>query len=138
MSEANKELVRRYYAVTSGDLTGIEDIVAENFVDHHFPPNLPPGPEGVKRFFNEVLGAFGNRCIEIDDLIAEGDKVVCIFKLLAVHVSDFAGFAAQNEPICCPAVSHFRIENGKLAEGWELADLFGLFEQLKAAQAVAA
>jgi predicted ester cyclase len=138
MSEANKELVRRYYQVTSGDLAGkvplrgIEDIVAADFVDHHFPPNLPPGPTGVCTFFNDVLGAFSEREIAIDELVAEGDRVVCKFALLANHTAEFAGIPATGRHISCAAYSTFRIADGKLAEAWELADLFGLFQQLQA------
>ena len=132
MSEANKDLVRRYYQATSGDLAGIEDIVTAGFVDHHFPPNLPPGPEGVRIFFNDILGAFTERAIAIDELVAEGDRVVCKFALLASHTGEFAGIAATGRRITCPAYSTFRIAEGKLAEGWELADLLGLFQQLQA------
>ncbi len=132
MSEANKDLVRRYYQVTSGDLAGIEDIVTADFVDHHFPPTLPPGPAGVRIFFTEVLGAFSEREIVIDELVAEGDRVVCKFALEAKHTSEFAGIPATGRHITCAAYSTFRIAEGKLAEGWELADLFGLFQQLQA------
>ncbi len=137
MSEANKELVRSYYRVTSGDLAGIEDVVTADFVDHHFPANLPPGPEGVCRFFNEVLGAFTERRIVIDELVAEGDRVVCKFALVGKHTAEFAGIPATHREIVCAAYSTFRVEGGKLAEGWELADLFGLFQQLQAPEPAA-
>jgi hypothetical protein len=56
MSEANKALVRRYYAEAMGDLSGIEQVVSATFVDHHFPPGLPAGPAGVRQFFRNILG----------------------------------------------------------------------------------
>ena len=54
MSEANKALVRRYYAEAMGDLSGIGQLVTTKFVDHHMPPGLPPGPEGVREFFKDI------------------------------------------------------------------------------------
>ncbi|MHC4213102.1 MAG: hypothetical protein ACYSWP_07000, partial [Planctomycetota bacterium] len=57
MLEENKALVRRYYQEAMGDLSGIEEIVAPAFVDHHFPPEMPPGPAGVRKFFTEFLGS---------------------------------------------------------------------------------
>jgi len=130
MYEENVALVRRYYQVTCSDLVGIEEIVTPDFVDHHFPDNLPPGPECVRAFFTDVLGAFTDRCIEIDEVFANEDRVTCRFVLVAKHTADFAGFAATGKTIKCGAISIFRVENGRLAEGWEVADLFGLFQQL--------
>ena len=67
MSEANKALVRRYYQEAMGDLAGIDEIVAADFVDHHFPPEMPTGPAGVRKFFTEFAGGlFSDMRIEID------------------------------------------------------------------------
>lgn len=138
MSQQNVELVRRYYQVTSGDLAGIEEIVTPDFLDHHFPPTLPQGPDGVKAFFTDVLGAFTNRRIDIFDIFATEDRVGVRFELVANHTSEFAGYKPSGQQITCGAMSMFRVENGKLAEGWETADLFGLFQQLQALQSVPA
>ena len=54
MLEENKNLVRRYYELVAGDLAGIEEVVTADFVDHHFPPDTPPGPPGVRQFFTEI------------------------------------------------------------------------------------
>jgi steroid delta-isomerase-like uncharacterized protein len=131
MYEENVALVRRYYQETSGDMACIAEIVAPDFVDHHFPAELPAGPEGVKSFFNNVLGSFTNRYIDICDIFATEDKVAVRFSLVANHTSDFAGYTASGKQIECGAMSIFRVQNGKLVEGWESADLFGLFNQLK-------
>ena len=130
MYEENIALVRRYYQVTSGDFAGIEDLVSADFVDHHFPPDLPAGPEGVKAFFTNVLGAFTSRRIEIFDIFATEDRVAVRFQLVANHTTDWAGYTATGKGITCGAMSIFRVADGKLAEGWESADLFGLFQQL--------
>jgi predicted ester cyclase len=132
MLEQNKALVRRYYEEATGDLSGMGDLLTDSFIDHHFPPNLPPGLAGVKTFFTEVLGSgFSQMQIEHDEMIAEGNKVVCKFALRAIHSGEFAGIAATGKEILCPAISIFRIENGKLAEAWEVADVFGLLQQLQ-------
>jgi predicted ester cyclase len=133
MLEKNKELVNRYYKEAIGDLSGIEEVVAADFVDHHFPPGTPAGPEGVRQFFTAVLGSvFSEMRIEIDFLIAEGDKVDCHFALLAKHTGEFAGIAPKGNQIRCPAVSTFRIEGGMLVEAWEIFDSGDLMQQLQA------
>ena len=133
MLEKNKELVNRYYQEALGGLSGIEEVVAADFVDHHFPPGTPAGPEGVRQFFTGILGSvFSDMRIEIDYLIAEGDKVDCHFALLAKHTGEFAGIAPKGNQIRCPAISTFRIEGGRLAEAWELFDSGDLMQQLQA------
>ena len=130
--EVNKALVRRYYELPPRNFEGIEEVVATTFVDHHFPPNLPPGPEGVRQFITKVLGSvFSNMKIEIYQLVAEGNTVICDFALRANHTGEFAGIAAKGKEVLCPAYSKFRVKNGKLAEAWELADVAGLLEQMK-------
>ncbi len=133
MSEANKQLVRRYYELVMGDLTGIEEIVADGFVDHHFPPGLPAGPESVRRFFGEIApGIFSDMKIEIGLMLAEGDRVDCHFALLARHTGPFGEVPAKGNSIRCPAISTFRIEGGKLAEAWEIFDSGDLVRQMRA------
>ena len=133
MLEKNKELVNRYYQEAMGGLSGIEEVVAADFVDHHFPPGTPAGPEGVRQFYTQILGSvFSDMQIEIDYLIAEGDKVDCHFALLAKHTGEFAGIAPKGNQIRCPAISTFRIEGGRLVEAWELFDSGDLMQQLQA------
>ncbi|MBI2928961.1 MAG: ester cyclase [Verrucomicrobia bacterium] len=133
MSEASKALIRRYYAEAMGDLSGIEQVVSAYFVDHHFPPGLPPGPAGVRQFFQQILSSiFSDMKIEFDFLLAEGDKVDCHFALLAKHTGEFAGIKPKGNLIRCPAISTFRVENGKLAEAWEIFDSGNLLQQMRA------
>ncbi len=131
MSEANKALVRRYYAAALGDLSGIDQVVSANFVDHHFPPGLPPGPAGVRQFFQTILGGiFSDMRLEHDFMLAEGDKVDCHFALVARHTGEFAGIQPKGKVIRCPAISTFRIADGKLSEHWVEMDSAALMQQL--------
>jgi len=133
MSEENKALVRRYYEEVMGDLAGIDEIVAAEFVDHHFPPEMPPGPAGVRKFFLEFAGGlFSDMQIEIDFLLAEADKVDCHFVFHARHTGDSGDIPARGNTIRLPAISTFRIDNGKLAEAWEIFDSGSLTQQMQA------
>ncbi len=133
MSEANKQLVRRYYEIVMGDLGGIEEILTDDFVDHHFPPGLPAGLESVRKFFGEIAPSmFSQMEIRIDRMLAEGDLVDCHFALHAKHTGAFGDVPAKGNAIICPAISTFRIENGKLAEAWEIFDSGDLVRQMQA------
>lgn len=133
MSEANKTLVRRYYAAAMGNMADFDNVVSATFVDHHFPPGVPPGPAGVRQFFQNILGGiFSDMKLEFDFLLAEGDKVDCHFALVARHTGEFAGIKPKGNLIRCPAISTFRVEGGKLAEGWEIFDSGSLLQQMRA------
>ncbi len=132
MLEENKRLVRRYYELVVGGLAGIEELVTADFVDHHFPPDIPPGPEGVRQFFTQFIPSFfSDLRIEIDFLLAEGDRVDCHFAALVKHTGELAGLAATGKQIRIPAVSTFRIADGKLAEAWEIYDSGDMLRQMQ-------
>lgn len=133
MSEANKELVRRFYEAGTGDLSVMDEVVTVDFVDHHWLPDMQPGPESARAWFRDVLGSvFSDMEIKIDFMIAEGNMVDCHFALHCKHTGEFAGIKAKGNAIVVPAISTFRIEGGKLAEAWELFDSGPLMEQMKA------
>jgi len=133
MLEENKKLVRRYYEQVAGNLAAIEEVVTADFVDHHFPPDTPSGPGGVRQFFTQFLGAFfSDLRIEIDFLLAEGDRVDCHFVALFKHTGEFAGVAPKGNQLRIPAISTFRIAGGKLAEAWELYDSGDMLRQVQA------
>jgi predicted SnoaL-like aldol condensation-catalyzing enzyme len=133
MSEASKELVRRFYEAGTGDLSVMDQIVTEDFIDHHWLPGMEPCPESACVWFRDVLGSvFSDMEIKIDFMIAEGDMVDCHFALHARHTGEFAGIEPKGNPVVVPAISTFRIEGGKLAEAWELFDSGPLLEQMKA------
>ncbi len=133
MLEENKTLVRRYYQEAMGDLSGIDEIVAPSFVDHHFPAEMPPGPAGVRKFFTEFMSSiFSEARIEIDFLLAEGDKVDCHFVFCGRHTGDGAGIPPSGNVITVPAISTFRIADGQLAEAWEIYDSGAMLQQMQA------
>lgn len=132
MLDENKALVRRYYDQVMGDLAEIESLVASDFVDHHFPPDTPPGPAGVRQFFQGFAGTvFSDMRVEIDFLLAEGDRVDCHFVFHARHTGEMAGIAPRGNAIRLPAISTFRIADGKLAEAWEIFDSGTLLGQMR-------
>ena len=133
MLEENKKLVRRYYELVAGDLAGIEEVVTADFVDHHFPSDTPPGPHGVRQFFRQFIPTlFSDLRIEIDFLLAEGDRVDCHFVALFKHTGEFAGVTPKGNQLRVPAVSTFRIAGGKLAEAWEIYDSGDMLRQIQA------
>jgi predicted ester cyclase len=63
---------------------------------------------------------------EVDDLIAECDKVVVRWRLLGTHTGAFNGIAPTGWPITLKGIAVYRLEGGKLMERWVVSDLYGL------------
>ena len=97
-------------------------------------PSFPKARQGVRAFFTDVLGAFTDRKIDIFDIFATDEKVCVPLRARGQpHPATGRATAADGRGITCGAISMFRVADGKLAEGWESADLFGLFNNSGAA-----
>ena len=130
--EENKELVRRFYEeIDKGNLDALDEFVAEDYLDHSPPPfpGLAHGREGVKQAFRLFWEATPGTH-EIEDQIAESDKVVTRLTARGVHKGDLPGIPATGNPLTMTATVIHRIENGRLAEKWSDKDELGLLQQL--------
>ncbi|MFJ5924590.1 ester cyclase [Kitasatospora sp. NPDC092948] len=130
--EENKSLVRRFYReIDAGNLEAMDELVSPDYVDHSPPPfpGLAPGREGLKQAFRLFWEATPG-VHEIEDQIAEGDKVVTRLTGRGTCVGDLPGIPATNRPITMTATVVHRIENGKLAEKWSDKDILGFLQQL--------
>jgi steroid delta-isomerase-like uncharacterized protein len=130
--ERNKEIARTTVeeAFLGGNLDVIDQYVADNFVDHAAPPGLPPGREGVKQLFTMLRAAFPDLQATIDDVIAEGDKVVHRSTASGTHRGEFMGIPPTNKRATWGEIHILRFENGRIAEHWGQMDMAGMMQQL--------
>jgi steroid delta-isomerase-like uncharacterized protein len=138
-TEENKALVRRFRvpraawarAIDRGDLAAMDELVAEDYIDHNPPPflGLAPGREGLKQAFQIFWEATPGHH-RIDDQIAEGDKVVTRMTAIGKHEGDLPGAPRTGNELTMTAVTIHRIENGKLAEKWSDNDALGFLQQI--------
>jgi steroid delta-isomerase-like uncharacterized protein len=130
-TEENKALVRRFYAeIDKGNLEAMDELVAEDYVDHSPPPfPVATGREGVKQAFRLFWEATPGRH-EIEDQIAEGDKVVTRLTAYGKHEGDLPGIPRTGNDMKMTAVAIHRIADGKLAEKWSDKDNLGFLQQL--------
>jgi steroid delta-isomerase-like uncharacterized protein len=118
--EKNKGLARRYQEEVwgKGDLALIDELLAPDFIDHSLPSGMDPGFAGAKRAVQGALDAFPDGQWTVEDLIAEGDKVVIRWKLQATHEHEFRGIAPVGKPVTVAGITILRIADGKIAERW--------------------
>ena len=130
-TDTNKAIVRRYLeqVFNEGRSDLIEEFLAEEFDSH---TNLPPGPEGVKMFYAVSIGAFPDQHTTIEDVFAEGDKVVVRATFKATHQGELFGIPPTARSVTMSWISIYRLANGKIVEHWYQEDRFGLMQQLGA------
>jgi len=133
MSAANKALVRRFYEeIDRGDLAAMDELVAEDYVDHSPPPfaRSRPGREGLKESFRLFWEATPGHH-RIEDQIAEDDKVVTRLTVYGTHAGDLPGFARTGNRLEMTAIVIHRIADGRLAEKWSSKDGLRYLQQLR-------
>jgi predicted ester cyclase len=66
----------------------------------------------------------------IEDIIAEGDKVVARWRSRATHQGEYMGTTASGKEVQLTGISFYRIEGGKIAQEWSVEDEYGLIAQI--------
>jgi predicted ester cyclase len=121
--EENKALVRREQAELwnhTGNLDAAEELFAAGQA------------EAAKQEAADFRRGFPDVISTIEDLIAEGDKVVARWRSHATHRGDYMGIAPSGKEVQFTGISVYRIEEGKIAESWTVEDQFGLMRQIGA------
>jgi len=134
MSEANKDLIRRYRKIYANDqLDQLGDVLAESFVPHNLMPGLPPALETYKQIHRMAKASFPDQTVTTEDLLAEGDKVVERWSMTMTHTgAPFMGLPTSGKSVRTTGINIYRIENGKIVEMWADMDFFGVMVQLGA------
>ncbi len=134
MSEQNKAKMRRFYdeVFNAGNIAVVDELVASDFVDHEEFPGLSGDRDGLKQFVTMMRTAFPDARMDVDDLIAEGDKVVARLTMSGTQRGDFAGIPASGKRFSVPTIDIIRFDDGKAVEHWGATDSAKMMEQLGA------
>jgi len=130
-TEKNKALIRRLaQALNTRNWAMLDELLAPNFVNHNASPGEKPGREGHKEAAISIINAFPDIKFTIEDMIAEGDKVVVRLTFSGTHRSQFMGIPPTNKRATVQEIAIVRIVNGKIAEEWTNSDSLGMLQQL--------
>lgn len=133
MSEDNKALARRMYneVINGGNLDLLDELVAEDFVEHEALPGQPTsGPAAPRAFFELFTAAFPDMQMTLDDLVAEGDKVVGRATVTGTHNGEFMGIPPTGKSFKVQAIDIVRVRDGQFVEHWGVTDQAAMMEQL--------
>jgi predicted ester cyclase len=128
-TDDNKALVQRFYdeVINQKNLAALDQFVAPNAVNHTVPAGLPQGPS---QFLSMHLTAFPDVQATVEDLLADGDKVVALVSYRGTHQAAFRAVSPTGKQITIMGINIFRIVNGQMVEHWGLADRLSALQQL--------
>ena len=136
----NRAVVRAFVegALGRGDFAVLNALAAPDCADHAGTLGAAPCPEALAEFLVTWRAAFPDLCIEIDELVAQGDRVAARWTLRGTHRGAFLGRPPTGRRVAVTAVEFYCLAGGKIAERWALLDTPGLLRQLGAPAALPA
>jgi predicted ester cyclase len=121
--EENKTLVRREQEELwnhTGELDAAQELFAAGEA------------EAAKQEAADFRQGFPDVISTVEDLIAEGDKVVARWRSRATHQGEYMGIAPSGKEVQFSGISIYRIEGNKIAQSWTVEDELGLMRQIGA------
>ena len=130
-TEQNKSIVRRWIEEgwNKHNLAVIDQLYAPNFVQHEPEPQTVNSSEALKQYVGAYLTAFPDLHLSIEDLLADGDKVVWRFNSTGHQNGPFMGMPPSGRTGNITGIVIFRLENSRIAEAWVNIDVLGLLQQ---------
>ena len=122
---------RAYDLINAHDLDGFGDLLSDDFVEHESLEGIPPTKEGVKQFFAMNFAAFSDLRLEVEDIIASGDKAVCRFRMIGTNDGELMGMPATGKTVDAQGIDIIRFnEDGIGVEHWGAFDSMAMMQQL--------
>jgi predicted ester cyclase len=114
----NKEFIMEYINAVSGSLKTRE--LLEKY-------NTDPGLVDNILFMDSVFPKYE---VLVDEILAEGDRIMVRARLKGRHDGEFLGIPATHREVVAPYVVGYEVHNNKITHSWLIADLLKLVEQL--------
>jgi steroid delta-isomerase-like uncharacterized protein len=131
--EENKIIARRFVEDVwgKGDFAAERELLATNVIDHNPLPGFATGFEGHHQVLAMFQNAFDGH-VTLEDVIAEGDRVVDRWTFHGTHRGELFGIPATGKQVTFTGIDISRIENGQIVEFWHQEDILSLMQQLGA------
>ena len=128
----NKDSMTRFYeAINAGNTGIVDEVLAEDFVEHDEFPGIPQTRAGVKQFFEMSRAAFPDLSMRVLHMVEEGDIVVGHGLFEGTHEGDFMGVPATGRRVSVPIADVVRFDSsGLAAEHWGVTDTGMMMQQL--------
>lgn len=129
--EENKKILGRYYeeVLNKGNVALLDEIAISGYIEHDPLPGQGEQLQGLKDRVNAMVKGVSPK-FTIEDMIAEGDKVVVRWTNSGTHNGVFLGMPPTGKSFTIAGIDIHRLENGKMAEHWHVVDQLGMLLQL--------
>ncbi|SRR5712691_3136080 len=133
--EDNKAIVRRFFMefLGQGNMAVADELLDPNLIAHDSGAVMIPllsGREGVKQFFTDLRVKLPDLQISVDDLLAEGDKVVARWTVHGTNLGPFGAMPATGKQMTVTGIGIYHLASGKIVEYWAELDMLGTMNQL--------
>ncbi len=129
-TEDNKDIIRRWIAFVNAGFPGSFDtFITPDYVGHLGLTTM--GRVELEQLERAFLVAFPDAHHSIDDLIAEGDRVVLRTTARATHRAHFHGIDRTDRAVEFTALVIYKVGNGKIMESWGEIDFARLMQSLR-------
>ncbi len=130
------EVVQEFHqrVLTEKNLDAAEELLSADYVEHNpaFPEGMLHGRDNLIKFWEELFEAFPDLWIDEEDVLVEGETVVTRHVGRGTHEGTFMELEATGNEFAIEGIDIFRIDDGKIAEGWISLDMMGMMQQLGA------
>ena len=121
-------------AINENNLDDLHKLVSEDCVDHDPAPGQARGPAGYIALFQRMISAFPDFAVDVEQLVADDDRVAFAYTLTGTHRGEFLGVPPTGRRVRARGlqISRFNADS-KMIERWGSSDQLGILQQLGAA-----
>lgn len=118
--------------INQGKLEVLDELYANNYINHIAPFNLKKTAQGVKQLIKEQMGAFPDWYIKIDYWIQDGNKHIVRWTLGGTHTGEYLGIKPTGKRFKITGVDIETIVDNKITEHDGAEDMLSLLQQIGA------
>jgi len=132
MTEQERDLGRRWFEEVwnQGRREAIAEMLTPESIVHEGGIDTV-GIEGFYPYFDRFQSAFSGIRVNVEDSIAQDDKICVRWSLTGKHSGAGLGIASSGKTVHVTGITILRVANNKLLEGWQNWDMLALMEQVK-------
>ena len=125
--EKNRRAVLTLYETVfrNHDFSRLDDIMRDDYIQHN--EDCPQGKAGFVQFFESIFAGIPDFSYTMKRIVAEGDLVMLWSTTTGTHKNEWLGCPPTGNKLNFDVVDIFRLEDGLIAEHWDVADTLKLF-----------